>query len=107
MLKRLSSKRMRDGVPRGDSGISRMTCVTLSENYPSRLISIFLTRRQVVALVQSEIVIIDEGALQAVPLMQDLPEYKALEDEEGRRAAFTRYVKRQKVCGLYLFTFPT
>ncbi|KAH8093749.1 hypothetical protein BXZ70DRAFT_949059 [Cristinia sonorae] len=32
----------------------------------------------------------------AVPLMQDLPEFKALDDEEGRRAAFTKYVKRQK-----------
>ncbi|KAI0343200.1 hypothetical protein BDW22DRAFT_1484047 [Trametopsis cervina] len=33
---------------------------------------------------------------EAVPLMQDLPEYKAIDDEEGRRAAFTKYVKRQK-----------
>jgi len=33
---------------------------------------------------------------EAVPLMQDLSEFKALEDEEGRRAAFTKYVKRQK-----------
>ncbi|TFK51650.1 hypothetical protein OE88DRAFT_1698706 [Heliocybe sulcata] len=31
----------------------------------------------------------------AVPLMEHLPEYKALEDE-GRRAAFTKYIKRQK-----------
>lgn len=29
--------------------------------------------------------------------MQDLPEYKALEDEDGRKAAFAKYVKRQKV----------
>ncbi|PPQ91486.1 hypothetical protein CVT25_013743 [Psilocybe cyanescens] len=32
----------------------------------------------------------------AVPLIENLPEYKALEDEEGRRAAFAKYVKRQK-----------
>ncbi|KAJ7178563.1 hypothetical protein C8R43DRAFT_913533 [Mycena crocata] len=31
-----------------------------------------------------------------LPLIQDLPEYKALEDEEGRKAAWTKYVKRQK-----------
>lgn len=31
-----------------------------------------------------------------VPLIEDLPEYKALDDEEGRRAAFTKFVKRQK-----------
>ncbi|KXN90711.1 Pre-mRNA-processing protein prp40 [Leucoagaricus sp. SymC.cos] len=31
-----------------------------------------------------------------VPLIESLPEYKALEDEEGRRAAFAKYVKRQK-----------
>lgn len=30
--------------------------------------------------------------------MQDLPEYKALEDEDSRRAAFAKFVKRQKVC---------
>ena len=35
---------------------------------------------------------------QAVPLIKDLPEYKALEDEEGRRAAFAKFVKRQKAC---------
>lgn len=35
--------------------------------------------------------------MQAVPLMQELPEFKALEDEEGRRVAFTKFVKRQKV----------
>ncbi|KAH9935065.1 hypothetical protein B0H21DRAFT_76038 [Amylocystis lapponica] len=33
---------------------------------------------------------------QAVPLMQELPEYKALEDDDGRRAAFVKFVKRQK-----------
>ncbi|PCH44274.1 hypothetical protein WOLCODRAFT_138911 [Wolfiporia cocos MD-104 SS10] len=33
---------------------------------------------------------------EAVPIMQDLPEYKAIEDEEGRRAAFAKFVKRQK-----------
>lgn len=32
--------------------------------------------------------------------MQELPEYKAIEDEDGRRAAFSKFVKRQKVCGL-------
>ena len=32
----------------------------------------------------------------AVPLMDDLPEYKALE-EDGRRAAFAKFIKRQKV----------
>lgn len=34
----------------------------------------------------------------AVPLIENLPEYKALEDEEGRRAAFAKFIKRQKVC---------
>ncbi|KZV94551.1 hypothetical protein EXIGLDRAFT_736585 [Exidia glandulosa HHB12029] len=34
---------------------------------------------------------------EAVPMMQDLPEFKALEEhEEARRAAFTKFVKRQK-----------
>ncbi|KAF7312223.1 hypothetical protein MIND_00235300 [Mycena indigotica] len=32
----------------------------------------------------------------AVPLMQDLPEFKALEDEESRKAAWNKYIKRQK-----------
>ena len=32
----------------------------------------------------------------AVKLMEHLPEYKALE-EEGRRAAFSKFIKRQKV----------
>nr|GAT60860.1 predicted protein [Mycena chlorophos] len=32
----------------------------------------------------------------AVPLMQDLPEFKAIEDEEARKAAWSKYVKRQK-----------
>ncbi|EPQ56799.1 hypothetical protein GLOTRDRAFT_105293 [Gloeophyllum trabeum ATCC 11539] len=32
---------------------------------------------------------------EAVPLMENLPEYKALEDE-GRRAAFAKFIKRQK-----------
>ncbi|KAG5652053.1 hypothetical protein H0H81_006473 [Sphagnurus paluster] len=31
-----------------------------------------------------------------VPLIQHLPEYIAIEDEEGRRAAFAKYVKRAK-----------
>lgn len=34
----------------------------------------------------------------AVPLIENLTEYKALEDEEGRRAAFSKFIKRQKVC---------
>ncbi|KAG6813858.1 hypothetical protein H0H92_006265 [Tricholoma furcatifolium] len=33
---------------------------------------------------------------EAVPLMENLPEYIAVEDEEGRRAAFAKFVKRQK-----------
>lgn len=37
--------------------------------------------------------------------MQDLPEYKALDDDEGRRAAFAKFVKRQKVRS-YLIPFP-
>jgi len=36
-----------------------------------------------------------------VPLLQDLAEFKALEDE-GRRAAFAKYIKRQKVRGALL-----
>ncbi|KAJ7625510.1 hypothetical protein FB45DRAFT_67442 [Roridomyces roridus] len=32
----------------------------------------------------------------AVPLIQDLPEFKALEDDEGRKTAWSKYVKRQK-----------
>ncbi|KAK7056267.1 U1 snRNP protein [Paramarasmius palmivorus] len=32
----------------------------------------------------------------AVPLMEHLPEYKAIEDEEARRNAFAKFVKRQK-----------
>ena len=31
-----------------------------------------------------------------MPLMEDLPEFKALEDEDGRKAAFAKYIKRQK-----------
>ncbi|KAF8909298.1 pre-mRNA-processing protein prp40 [Gymnopilus junonius] len=31
-----------------------------------------------------------------VPLIESLPEYKALEDDDGRRAAFAKFVKRQK-----------
>ncbi|KAF9820645.1 hypothetical protein IEO21_01348 [Rhodonia placenta] len=37
---------------------------------------------------------------EAVPLMQDLPEYKAIEDEEGRKAAFSKYIKRQRASRL-------
>ncbi|TCD68430.1 hypothetical protein EIP91_010831 [Steccherinum ochraceum] len=33
---------------------------------------------------------------EALPIMQDLPEFKAIEDEESRRIAFAKYVKRQK-----------
>ena len=40
---------------------------------------------------------------EAVPLMQDLPEYKVLE-EEGRHAAFAKFIKRQKVI-ILLFLF--
>ena len=32
----------------------------------------------------------------AVPLMESLPEFQALEDE-GRRVAFLKFIKRQKV----------
>ncbi|KAG8953364.1 hypothetical protein FRC03_011795 [Tulasnella sp. 419] len=32
----------------------------------------------------------------SVPLMENLKEYKALEDEDARRAAFAKFVKRQK-----------
>ena len=34
--------------------------------------------------------------VQAIPLFEHLNEYKALEDEEARRAAFSKFVKRQK-----------
>ncbi|KZT65748.1 hypothetical protein DAEQUDRAFT_768584 [Daedalea quercina L-15889] len=33
---------------------------------------------------------------EAIPLIQNLPEFKALEDEEGRRTAYSKFVKRQK-----------
>ncbi|PIL25013.1 hypothetical protein GSI_12901 [Ganoderma sinense ZZ0214-1] len=33
---------------------------------------------------------------EAVPFMQELPEYKALDDDEGRKVAFAKFVKRQK-----------
>ena len=33
---------------------------------------------------------------QALPYMQNLPEYKAIEDDESRKAAFAKFVKRQK-----------
>ncbi|KZT10033.1 uncharacterized protein LAESUDRAFT_722178 [Laetiporus sulphureus 93-53] len=33
---------------------------------------------------------------EAVQFMQDLPEFKAIEEEEGRRAAHAKFVKRQK-----------
>jgi len=40
---------------------------------------------------------------QIVPMIENLPEYKALEDEDGRRAAFSKYVKRQKVLEFLIF----
>ncbi|KAL1726570.1 hypothetical protein EV714DRAFT_287125 [Schizophyllum commune] len=33
---------------------------------------------------------------EAVPLIQHLPEYSAIADDEGRRAAFAKFVKRQR-----------
>ncbi|GBE86371.1 Pre-mRNA-processing protein [Sparassis crispa] len=33
---------------------------------------------------------------EVVPLIQELPEFKALDDDEGRRASFAKFVKRQK-----------
>lgn len=51
-----------------------------------------------VRLIESIIfAVIANRCSQAVPLIQDLPEYKALEDDDGRRAAFAKFVKRQKV----------
>lgn len=38
----------------------------------------------------------ESNCIQAVPLIEHLTEFKALE-EEGRRAAFSKYIKRQKV----------
>jgi hypothetical protein len=32
--------------------------------------------------------------------MSDLEEYQVLHDEEARRAAFVRFIKRQKVCSI-------
>ena len=40
--------------------------------------------------------------MKAVPYMQELPEYKAIEDDEGRQAAFAKFIKRQKA-GLNTF----
>jgi pre-mRNA-processing factor 40 len=37
----------------------------------------------------------------AVPSMEHLSEYKDL-DDDGRRAAFAKFIKRQKVCSLPL-----
>lgn len=34
--------------------------------------------------------------------MEDLAEFKALEDDEARRQAFQKFIKRQKVCGTNL-----
>ncbi|KAH9924721.1 uncharacterized protein B0H18DRAFT_1085405 [Fomitopsis serialis] len=33
---------------------------------------------------------------EALPSIQELPEFKALEDEDGRKAAYSKFVKRQK-----------
>ena len=38
-------------------------------------------------------------------MIEDLPEYKALEDEDGRRAAFAKFIKRQKVRMHDVFVF--
>jgi pre-mRNA-processing factor 40 len=32
----------------------------------------------------------------AVPLIEHLPEYKALDDDDARQAAFAKFMKRQK-----------
>ena len=37
--------------------------------------------------------------------MEDLAEFKALEDDEARRQAFQKFLKRQKVRGT-VFRFP-
>lgn len=39
----------------------------------------------------------DTYTLQALPQIQDLPEFKAIDDEEARKVAFAKFVKRQKV----------
>ncbi|KAG8897018.1 hypothetical protein FRB99_008513, partial [Tulasnella sp. 403] len=39
---------------------------------------------------------IDEPYEVALPQIQDLPEFKAIEDEEARKAAFSKFVKRQR-----------
>jgi len=44
---------------------------------------------------------------EAVPFFEHLTEYKALEDEDARRASFSKFVKRQKVSfssSLYCFS---
>jgi hypothetical protein len=40
-------------------------------------------------------------------LIEHLAEYKALEEEDGRRAAFAKFVKRQKVgdCDVFINRF--
>ena len=40
---------------------------------------------------------------QVIPLMENLPEYKALEDE-GRRVAFAKFIQRQKVSSLSILS---
>ncbi|KAF9801179.1 hypothetical protein IEO21_10188 [Rhodonia placenta] len=48
----------------------------------------------------SELIDLRMSYEEADPLMQDLPEYKAIEDEEGRKAAFSKYIKRQRASRL-------
>jgi pre-mRNA-processing factor 40 len=40
---------------------------------------------------------VDTSYEDALPLMQDLPEFKDVEEDEDRRAAFDKYIKRMKV----------
>jgi S-adenosylmethionine:diacylglycerol 3-amino-3-carboxypropyl transferase len=39
-------------------------------------------------------------ALQVLPRIQDSPEFLALADDEARRTAFDKFIKRQKVCSI-------
>lgn len=43
-------------------------------------------------------ILLTNPVAQAVPHMQDLTEYKLLEDDEARKVAFAKFVKRQKAC---------
>ncbi len=40
---------------------------------------------------------------EALPYIQELPEYKAIEDDEGRQAAFAKFIKRQKAGLISIF----